>query len=111
MITGSSFALEDVLISGNTGPVVIDSNCDMRLTVVENTMNVAITNNNLVQAAEAGATCFANGFTDADVSKNKDVTIEGNTGEGLYCSGNDPAPKEGPRGNLITFSDGQCAGF
>ncbi len=109
-ITNSSFALEDALISKNSGPVLIDRNCDVRLTVHEN-HNVMITNNNLPDAVAAGATCYSGfGFTDADVSKNTGgVFIENNTGEGLFCSDNDPAPFGS--GNEITFTDGQCAGF
>lgn len=111
-VAGSSFALEDVRISNNEGPVLIDRNCDMRPTVVENG-SVMLTNNNPTDATAAGATCVSGyGFSDADVSKNTGgVVIENNSGEGLYCSDNDPAPVEGAAGNVITFSDGQCAGF
>ncbi len=111
-LTNNSFSLEDVLISGNDGPVLIDRNCDMRLTITENN-DVTITNNNAEDAGAAGAVCASGfGFTDADVTKNTGgVLIENNTGEGLSCSDNDPAPVEASAGNAITFSDGQCAGF
>ena len=110
-ITGNSFSLEDVRISSNDGPVVIDRNCDMRLTVIENNV-VTITNNNPTDATTEGATCTSGfGFTDADVSKNMGgVMITNNTGEGLFCSDNDPTPTDGGR-NIFTFTDGQCAGF
>ena len=87
-----------------------DRNCDGRLTVTENA-NVMLTNNNPTDAAAAGAACSSGfGFSDADVSKNSGgVLIENNTGEGLFCTDNDPAPTGS--GNSITFSDGQCAGL
>lgn len=111
-LTNNSFSLEDVLISGNEGPVLMDRNCDMRLSITENS-DVMITNNNAEAAAAAGAVCTSGfGFTDADITKNTGgVLFENNTGEGLFCSDNDPAPVQGSTGNVITFSDGQCAGF
>lgn len=109
-VAANSFALEDVRVASNTGPVVIDRNCDMRLTIVENHV-VALTNNNPTDAMAAGATCVSGfGFSDADVTKNTGgVLIVNNTGEGLFCSDNDPAPTGS--GNIVTFSDGQCAGL
>jgi len=108
-VTNNSFSSEDVLITKNAGPILLDRNCDGRLTITENN-NVMITNNN---PTDAGATCNSGfGFSDADVSKNSGgVLIENNTGEGLFCTDNDPAPAQGSDGNNITFSDGQCAGF
>lgn len=111
-ITNNTFSLEDVMITSNAGPVVYDRNCDARPTFTENN-DLVISNNNAVDAAEAGATCVSGyGFSDADVSKNTGgVLIENNSGEGLYCKDNTPAPVQGPIGNRITFSDGQCVGF
>lgn len=111
-ITNNSFSLEDVLIANNDGPVLFDRNCDGRLTIIENE-NVIITNNNPVDATSAGVSCKSEfGFSDADISKNSgSVLIENNTGEGLFCADNSPAPAQGLTGNTITFSDGQCAGF
>lgn len=110
-IASNSFALEDILISKNTGFVTIDRNCDMRLSVFENTSGVHITNNNANHATVAGRICFSGfGFTDADVSKNQGgVLIENNTGEALFCSDNDPAPTGS--NNSILFVDGQCVGI
>ena len=109
-VAHNSFALEDVLIAKNKGPVLFDRNCDGRLTITENE-NVFITNNNANDAAAVGADCQSGfGFSDTDVSKNLgSVLISNNTGEGLYCADNDSVPSGA--GNSITFSDGQCAGF
>ncbi len=111
-LTENSFSLEDVLIAKNDGPILLDRNCDARLTITESN-SVMITNNNPTDAEAAGATCSSDfGFSDADVSKNSGgVLIENNTGEGLFCTDNAPAPAQGSEGNTITFSDGQCAGF
>ncbi len=109
-VARNSFALEDVLMAKNKGPILFDRNCDGRLTITENE-NVIITNNNADDATAAGADCQSGfGFSDADVSKNLgSLLISNNTGEGLYCADNDPAPSGAS--NSITFSDGQCAGF
>ncbi len=109
-LTGNSFSGEDLLVNKN-GPVTIDSNCDMRLTVTENGP-VTLTNNRDPDPADPNDGCVSGfGFSDADVSKNQGgVMITNNTGEGLYCSDNDPAPTPNNT-NTITFSDGQCAGF
>jgi len=107
VVKKNSFSLEDVHISGNGGPIEIDSNCDMRLTVNENSGAVTISNNNVPDAQNAGVTCTSGfGFSDADVTKNTGgVSIKYNTGEGLFCSDNNPAPTVS--GNTITFA-GQC---
>lgn len=106
-IARNSFGLEDVLISGNAGPVVIDKNCDMRLTVLEND-RVTISKN----TGERWPSCVTGGFgfTDADVTKNTGgVSIVQNEGEALVCSDNSPPPTGS--NNTIGFTDGQCFGF
>ena len=107
-IRGNSFALEDVLVSKNRGPVVIERNCDLTLSILENA-HVVIANNNPTDASAAGATCTSGfGLTDVDVSKNGNVSIVGNTGELLKCSDNGSISGAD---NDFTFTDGQCAGF
>ena len=110
-IKSSSAALEDVVISNNEGKIIVDSNCDLSLSIVENGV-VKLTNNNETDAMNAGATCNSDGFglTDVEVSKNTGgVAIKNNTGELLTCSDNSPAPTGS--GNTFTFADGQCAGL
>lgn len=111
-VRDSSFSLEDIRIATNDGPVLLYQNCDMRLTVVENQMGVMITNNKenpdptrIDETCDTSVSGF--GFSDADVSKNGDVVISNNTGEGLFCSDNNSVTGSD---NMIAFIDGQCAG-
>ena len=89
----NNFSLEDVMISNNAGPVVIDGNTELSLSIIEND-NVTLSNNTI---------------TDAEVSKNTGgVSIVNNTFEKLNCSDNNPAPTGSD--NIITeLADGQCA--
>lgn len=110
-VTKSSFALEDVSITGNTGPILVDRNCDLNLTVLENN-NVTISNNSEAAAGKAKVDCNLDGFglTNVIVDKNTGgVSIVKNTGELLSCADNDPAPTGS--GNSFTITNGQCAGF
>ena len=94
-VMGNDFFLEDISITNNMGPVIVDNNVNLSLSIIENDV-VMVTDNT---------------FTDAEISKNTGgVDINGNTGEKLNCSDNDPPPTGG--GNTITeLADGQCVGF
>lgn len=110
-VTKTSFSLEDALITGNAGPVLVDRNCDLNLVISENNM-VTITNNNEADATKAKVTCNGDGFgfTNVSVTKNTaGVSIVDNTGELLSCADNVPAPTGA--NNTFTITDGQCAGF
>lgn len=107
-IRSSSFQLEDVIISKTSGPVVVDGNCDLSLTIIENG-DVSITNNNVNDAASAGAACTSEfGLIDVDVSKNGNVYLANNTGELLKCSDNASVV---PVGNSFSVTQGQCDGI
>jgi len=109
-VTDNSASLEQVLISGNTGPILVARNCDLMLTVIEND-DVTIINNNQVDAITAGATCNTGGFglTYVEVNKNTSaVSVINNTGVLLTCTDNSPAPIGS--NNTFTFTDKQCIG-
>lgn len=93
--TRNYVSLEDVMILNNTGPIIVNKNVDLSLSITEND-DVTVTGNT---------------FTYAEVSKNSGgVSIVGNTGEKLNCSDNNPAPT-GLFNTITELADGQCAGF
>lgn len=88
----NDFALEDISLEKNAGPVLIEDNTNFSIAVIENDR----------------VTFRGNDFTDANISKNSGSTrIDRNAGDVLSCSDNSPAPTGS--GNVIReLADGQC---
>jgi hypothetical protein len=94
-LTGNDFALEDVFVSNNSGPVLVALNTNFNIGLIEN----------------GHVTFSGNTFSDADISKNTGgVSITSNTGAGLKCFDNNPPPS-GLGNDITELADGQCAGF
>ncbi len=98
-LRGNGFSLEDVIVSGNGGPVVVAENSHFNISLIQNN----------------DVTFRDNSFTDADISKNTGgVSITNNTGEVLKCFDNDPPPdppQPGLENTITELADGQCADF
>jgi len=93
---GNDSSNENVELLGNSGPVLVEGNVRLGLTVGGN--------------GEVGV--YGNSFTEADVSGNSgSVEIAGNAFDSLLCEGNAASPEDLGGNSVGESADGQCAGF